>query len=358
MKEVSLVEMDRVKYKQIVVIILLLVLTITFFIFTGYTPEVNSRVDLNKNSHTIKIPKIIIPKKSMEFTITKDKEDTINFIGTFSNSEIPKEIAKLLNNERLKYQIKNNDTREDNNKTLFTIQKILTRLSDNYLNWSIVYKERKLLVSGETTNNSDKDSVERILDLSNLNSFIDIKVVKIEDNESDVISNLQSIVEVENSNENGLTEDEIEDILLNLKSLIPPEEEPVKELRKKIIKSRKRVVNRKRIKKKRKKVVKRPLKMKAKKKKVIKIKQVHHQHLVPKKAKKEKQKLPPMVISTPKPTPTIDILSLPFAKPINVEELKYLKTKKPLIEKETIYIKSDEEEKYKDIPWAKLEDVD
>ena len=65
-----------------------------------------------------------------------------------------------------------------------------------------------------------------------------------------------------------------------------------------------------------------------------------------------------MVISTPKPTPTIDILSLPFAKPINVEELKYLKTKKPLIEKETIYIKSDEEEKYKDIPWAKLEDVD
>ena len=257
------------KYKQIVVIILLLVLTITFFIFTGYTPEVNSRVDLNKNSHTIKIPKIIIPKKSMEFTITKDKEDTINFIGTFSNSEIPKEIAKLLNNERLKYQIKIDDTREDNNKTLFTIQKILTRLSDNYLNWSIVYKERKLLVSGETTNNSDKDSVERILDLSNLNSFIDIKVVKIEDNESDVISNLQSIVEVENSNENGLTEDEIEDILLNLKSLIPPEEEPVKELRKKIIKSRKRVVNRKRIKKKRKKVVKRPLKMKAKKRKSL-----------------------------------------------------------------------------------------
>jgi hypothetical protein len=77
-----------------------------------------------------------------------------------------------------------------------------------------------------------------------------------------------------------------------------------------------------------------------------------------------------MVIPTPRIYQKIqydrDIISLPFVKTfdMNIEEeikrgeIPPLKTKKPLVQKETIYIPSKEKPIDNNIPWAKLYNMD
>ena len=76
-----------------------------------------------------------------------------------------------------------------------------------------------------------------------------------------------------------------------------------------------------------------------------------------------------MVIPTPRIYQKIqydrDIISLPFVKTfdMNIEEeikrgeIPPLKTKKPLVQKETIYIPSKEKPIDNNIPWAKLHNM-
>ena len=317
------------KYGQIFTIIFLLSLSIALYFSITFKSNINREMEINRTIKPINIPKIVIPKKSIEFTINKDKYGLIQFHGIFSTTITPKKIAKLLDSDNLKYQIQIDSKREENNATIPFLKKLLNRFTDSYLNWSIVYRDRKLLISGKTTDIEDKNSIERILNLSQFNSFSHIEVINVE-NGVDIISKLKSTIEIEDDsfNDDIPSEDEVEDILLTLKSLAPKELNIKKEVIRKHIK--KRVI-----------------------KKVKKI---------PKRVKKVKpsstQTPTTTKIPTPKPTPLEeDILSLPFVKPVTVEEVMSLKTKKPLVEQETIYIKSNEEELYKDLPWAKLEDI-
>ncbi len=344
------------KYKQILIIILLLCLSIISYLFIQKKSKMTTvQSDLNKSIKKIDIPKIIIPKKSMEFTINKNEDGNISFIGTFSIPETAKNIAKLLDTNRLKYQIKIDNKREDVNETLLLIGKVLKRFTENYINWSIVYKDRKILVSGETISSKDKDSLERLLNLSSLNIFTNIKVVKKRNEALDVISNLKLVVDKEESKqEDNLSEDDIEDILLNLKSLAIEEFRIEKKNIKKHIKKRE-VKQKKVIVKKKKTVAKKKKPVLITKKRVIP-KKVKEKKIVIKKI--EKIKLKEKIVKRIEPKPTIDIMSLPFIKPLNsVEDVKYLKTKKPLVKEETIYIKSDKNKIDKNIPWAKLHDI-
>ena len=346
------------KYKQILIILLLLCLSIVSYIFIKQTSKTSIKVDLNSTIETIDIPKIIIPKKSMEFTISKNRDGNISFIGIFSTSQTPIEIAKLLYRDKFQHQIKIDTKREDSNITIPLIEKVINRFTDSYMQWSIVYKNKKLLINGKTTNIEDKNSVERVLNLSTLNSFSNIELIKI-DKPLDIISNLKSVVEEEEEEmikEETPSEDEIEDILLNLKSLAV--EEPKKEkkvIRKKrvIVKKKKHIVTvKKRVKNKKvvtKKIIKKKIvKKKRVKKEIKKIKEVEHIEIKDKIIEDK---------AIEKPKKNIDIMSLPFVKPIDVEYVEHLKTKKPLVKKETIYIKSDENRVDKEIPWAKLHNV-
>ncbi len=339
------------KYKQIPIIILLLCLSIVLYLFIQDKSKITTKPELNTTIKKIDIPKIIIPKKSMDFSISKNKDKNISFRGTFSIPTTPKEIAKLLDNSILNYQIKIDNRREDVNETILFVKKILTKFTDSFTTWSIIYKDRKLLITGKTTSSQDKNNLERVINLSLLDIFTNIEIVKPRDKALDVISNLKLVVDEEESKEeDNLSEDDIEDILLNLKSLA------VKEFRveKKVIKNnrKKREIRRKKRKiivKKRKIIVKKKKPVLIIKKKAIKIKE--------KKLAVKKVELKAKIVNRIKPSPTIDINSLPFVKSINIDEVKYMKTKKPLVKERTIYIKSDEYKKYKDIPWAKLHDI-
>jgi hypothetical protein len=291
----------------------------------------------------IELPEIKIPKKSIEFTITKDKDNNINFRGIFKEAKTAKNIAKLLDNSHLEHEIRINSRLLDSNKIITLLEKILKQFNKNYIEWSIIYKENKLLVSAKCKSIEDKERIETILQLSNINNFSNITTIPINEDLA-IIANLKSIIESEKEQDTQTpTEDEVNSILSNLKTLVIQE----KPQKKKIIKKKKIIRKKKIIKK---------------KKKITYIKKYKH-----KKVLKDKVKI---VIPTPRIYQKIeynrDIISLPFVKTVDMDieeeikrgEIPPLKTKKPLVQKETIYIPSNEKPIDNNIPWAKLHNMD
>jgi len=341
-------------YIKIITIFLLIIISIISYKFIQQTKQ-------DVVPKKIELPKIEIPKKSIRFTITKDKDNNIEFKGTFREAKTPKEIAKLLKNNLIEHEIKIDKRLANSNKIIILIKKILNQFDNSYREWSIIYKDNKLLVDGKCKSKEDKERIESILTLSDINNFSNITVIPI-DEDLAVISNLKAIVESEKEeNIQTPTEDEVNSILSNLKTLVI-QETPQK---RKTTKKRAKVVKKTTHIKKRAKVIKKTTHIK-KRVKVAK----KAQHKIVKKSKKiEKYKTvskKSIKIIPIKPKTDIDIMSLPYVKTVdmNIEdkikrgEIPPLRTKKPLVIEKTIYIPSNENPIDNTIPWAKLHNMD
>ncbi|MCK4440639.1 MAG: hypothetical protein KAU90_01445 [Sulfurovaceae bacterium] len=302
-------------YIKIITVFLLLIISIISYMFIQQEKE-------NIVPTKIEIPKIKIPKKSIEFRIIKDKDNNIDFKGVFKEANTVKIIAKALNSSNLEHEIRINNRLSNSDKIITLILKILNQMNNNYIEWSIVYKNNKLLVSAKCKSQENKERIESILTLSDIDSFSNITIIPINEDLA-VISNLKIIVESqkERNTQEG-TGNEVKNIISNLQKVIGEEK-------------------------------------KTKHKKVHKIKKLkieNHKIL-----SKENIKIVRI-----KPKIDKDIISLPYVKTvdINIEEqikkglIPLPKTQKPLIYKETIYIPSNEKPIDNNIPWAKLHDID
>jgi len=324
-------------YIKVITIFLLIIISIISYIFIQQDRE-------NTVPMRIELAKIEIPKKSIKFTITKDKDNNIEFKGTFREAKTPKEIAKQLKNSHIEHEIKIDKRLANSTKVIILIKKILNQFNNSYIEWSIIYKDNKLLVEGKCKTEEDKERIESILTLSDINSFNNITVIPIDENlavmSKLIISKLKTIVESQKGNiTQPITEKESQNILSSLKSLIPLQKPKKQKIIKKITHAKTKT-------KISKKIVKEIPPKKIKKHKTIAKKDIK---IVPIKATIDK-----------------DIMSLPYVKTVdmNIEdkikrgEIPPLKTKKPLVKEKTIYISSHEKPIEDSIPWAKLHNMD
>jgi len=303
-------------YKKIIITVLIIISALSYlFLFKDNGVQNKSRVEANR---TINIPKIVIPKKSIEFSITKDRNDNVSFIGIFQDSNTSKGILELLDNGKLKHEIKIDAKREKNQEVISLVKKILSKFTDSYIDWSLVYKDRKLLVSGDTTQREDKDRIERLLVISDIDSFNNIRLIY-----ADIVSELKESEEEQIIKVDIVpTEDEVKDILSNLKSLSVEENDSkqiVKQESKKLVHKRPQEV-------------KKPIETKREK-------------------VEKKIETPPQMEPQQE-----DIDSLPYVKFVEKEEP--FNIKKHVINEGTVYVEpSNESGAYEDIPWAKLHDI-
>ena len=317
-------------YKQILIIIVLLILSIGLYILTLKEKD-KSKIE------TIKIPKIVIPKKSIRFKITKNQDNQINFKGTFLDKNTSKEIMEFLNKYRVIDNITIDKNLERDRDIIIFIEKILKRLDSSFIEWTILYKDRKLLVSGKSTDIKSKDSIDNLINLSTLNCFSDIEVIQPpKDNPLEIISNLKSVIkdeEMESVKSTTPTDDEVEDIILALKKLKPKKFIKDREIKKEIQKSKKRI--RKKIEKKRQKIKKEIKKTVIQKREKTTLKSTKKREIEKKEIKLKIEPAKPIPISYR------EYKSLPDIQPIdNIEEFnKKLKNKNmKIIDKGTIYI--------------------
>jgi len=366
-------------YIKIITIFVLTIISIISYMFIQQTKHciVPKKIEL---------PKIEIPKKSIRFTITKDKNNNIEFTGIFKEAKTPREIAKLLKNSHIEHEIKIDKRLANSDKVITLIKKILNQFDNSYKEWSIVYKDNKLLVDGKCKSEEDKERIENILILSDIDSFSNIRVIPIDEDLSilskQIISKLNSIVASQKEQiSQPIPDKESQKILSNLKSLVPIEK-PKKE---KIIKKATHI-------KKKKVIVKKHIHKKIKTKKIAK-KTIHKRIKTKKIAKKsicKKIKTKKIKIDSVPSSHNFtkgqidktiakkiiykeiknkeidkDILSLPYVQTVdmNIEEkikrgeIPPPRTKKPLVKQETIYIPSNEKPIDDNIPWAKLHDI-
>jgi len=338
-------------YIKIITIFLLIIISIISYTFIQQTKQ-------DVLPKKIELPKIEIPKKSIRFTITKDKDNNIKFKGTFREAKTPKEIAKLLKNNHIKHEIKIDKRLANSNKVIILIKKILNQFDNSYREWAIIYKDNKLLVDGRCVNEEDKERIESILTLSDINNFSNITIIPIDENlaviSKQIISKLNNIVasQKEQSSQQ-IPENESQKILSNLKRLIPFE----KSKKQKIIKKTTHTKSKRAI-------VKKTIHKKIKNKKIFP--KIKIDKAISKKTIKIISKIPEKVIYKEIENKNIDIISLPYVQTVNMNiedkikrgEIPPLRTKKPLVKQETIYIPSHEKPIDDNIPWAKLYNMD
>ncbi|SFV64149.1 hypothetical protein MNB_SV-12-1430 [hydrothermal vent metagenome] len=174
---------------------------------------------------------------------------------------------------------------------------------------------------------------------------------------SKVVSALKSIVEEDESSQQNIpTEDDIQNILSNLKALKPVESDIKPSIKKETHIKKKIVINKKshtqkKIAIKRKKITKKVKYIPRPKKKVI-IYKKPLQKEEPITAEEYRKRL------AKESEIDKDISSLPMVETIDINKVKKLTTPKPLVKKKTIYIPSNEKKIVGDIPWAKLHNVE
>ncbi len=336
-------------YRQILIIIVLLILSIGLYILT---------LKDETKIEPIKIAKIVIPKKSIRFKITKNQDNQINFRGTFLDENSPKEIITSLNRYRVIDNIKIDKKLESSRDIIIFIEKVLKRLDSSFLEWTILYKDRKLLVSGKTTDINSKNSIDSLINFSNLNCFSDIEVIQVKDNPLEILSNLKSVIkdeEMESKNSTTPTDDEVEDIILALKKIKPKKFIKNKNIKKEIKRSKnriKKVVIKRKIKRekviitqkiKREKETKKEQIILKSSKKIEKLEKIKEKETIFNKIETKKRVKKEITIEPAKVIPISysEYKSLPNIQPIdNIEEFnkKLINSKKPIINRGTIYI--------------------
>lgn len=272
----------------------------------------------------ITIAKIVIPKDSIEFTLLKNKENEYMFSGIFSEEDTPKILVKSLNLDKLTHDININSELEYDKDVIVLGKKLFKELVDNYVEGSIVYKKRKLLIKGSVKDKKNIESVDSILEHSIINSF----------NATELYSEALPSSDIS---------DETVDIISNLVRTVDNGEDTIAELVKPKIIIKEKIVKEKIV------------------IKYVKIPAENSQNDMTSSITKEEcmQKLNSK-------GPDKNLMELPFVEMVdmNIEDkikkgvVKPLRTKKPLVEQETRYIPSTQKKIDKKIPWANLYEMD
>ena len=342
-------------------------LNIVFTFILGMILLIGGYIILDQNSilndksnlpvvKNITIEKIVIPKKSIEFTIVKNIENEYTFSGIFSKEETPKILVKNLNLEKLTHDITINSGLAYNKDIISLGKKLFKELADNYVEGTILYKNRKLLIKGKVRDKKSIESVDDILLYSTINSFnatdIYVKPIsssRLEDETADIISNLVRTVD------NG--EDTIAELVkpkIIIKEKIVYKEPKVKE--KIVIKYKEPKVKEK--------IVIKYKEPKVKEKIVIKYVTVPSKNSLNDKVSKitKDEYLKELNSKGPDKNimelPSVEMVDMNIEDKIKKGVVKALKTKKPLVERNTVYIPSTEKKIDKSIPWANLHEMD
>lgn len=320
---------------MILILILVAILSIGGYIILEQNNISNSnlvnvpQVPIAKN---ITIAKIVIPKDSIEFTLLKNKENEYMFSGIFSEEDTPKILVKSLNLDKLTHDININSELEYDKDVIVLGKKLFKELVDNYVEGSIIYKKRKLLIKGSVKDKKNIESVDSILEHSIINSFNATELYSealpssdISDETADIISNLVRTVD---NGEDTIAELVKPKIIIKEKIVIKYKEPIIKE---------KTVI------------------------KYVKIPAENSQNDMTSSITKEEcmQKLNSK-------GPDKNLMELPFVEMVdmNIEDkikkgaLKPLRTKKPLVERERRYIPLTQKKIDKKIPWANLYEMD
>ena len=207
------------KKSKLIIIIFLLILSLGIYI----SNQQNSIEEHTQKATKITVPKIILPRKSIEFSIIKNRDNQIDFSGAFAKKETPMNFAKLLKYKEIQHKIFINSKLDRNQEVISLIEKILNIFSDKYKEGSIIYKDRKLLISGKTMNQEAKEKIETLLTLSTVNCFSNIQLIEIQDEEL-IKKVLRKIMTKRDTTKTTIIpEDEAKNILSNLKMLKPKE---------------------------------------------------------------------------------------------------------------------------------------
>ena len=293
----------------------------------------------------ITIAKIFIPKDSIEFTILKNKENEYIFSGIFSKEDTPKILVKSLNLDKLTHDININSELEYDKDVIVLGKKLFKELVDNYVEGSIIYKKRKLLIKGSVKDKKNIESVDSILEYSIINSFNATELYSealpssdISDETADIISNLVRTVD---NGEDTMAELVKPKIIIKEKIVIKYKEPIVKE--KIVVKYKEPIIKEKTV------------------IKYVKIPAENTQNDITSSITKEEymQKLNSK-------GPDENLMELPFIDMVdmNIEDkikkgaVKPLRIKKPLVERETKYIPLTQKKIDKKIPWANLYEMD
>ena len=293
----------------------------------------------------ITIAKIVIPKDSIEFTILKNKNSEYTFSGIFAKEETPKILVKDLNLEKLTHDISINSGLEYNKNIIILGKKLFKELVNNYIEGSIVYKKRKLLIKGSVENKKDIESIDTMLAYSTINSFnaTDIYVeapinIDLKDETADIISNLVRTVD---NGEDTLAELINPKVIIKEKIIIKYKEPKVKE-----------------------KIIIKYKEPRVKEKIVVKYVNIPAENSLNDKTSKMTQKEYLQELNSNGPDknimalPSVEMVDMNIEDKVKKGVLKPLRTNKPLVERETLYIPSTEKQIDKKIPWANLHEMD
>ena len=343
----------------ILMLLLIMILSIGgYYIWTQDNISKSRLNDMSKAQITqnIKVPRIIIPKKSIEFSIFKNKNSEYTFSGIFSKEDTPKMFVRNINMEKLKHDIHINSELAYNKEVVLLSKKLLNELVYNYIEGSIIFKKNKLLVTGMVKYEKDRERVETLLGYSMINSFNSTElnsdaliISDIGDETVDIISNLVRTVDKGEDTIAEIAKPKViikEKIVIKYKEpkvIIKYKEPKIKIQEKIVIKYKEPIIQEKIIIK----YIKVPVEN-IKEDKVSKItKEEYLEQLYSKNPDKELMALP-----------SVDMVAMDIEDKIKKGILKPLKTNKPLIEKETLYIPLMKKEIDKKIPWANLHEMD
>ena len=343
-----------------------IILTLILFFLGGYI--VISKHEIGNKDQNITIPAIVVPKRTMEFKIEKIDDSVLSFAGVFSKEECIKNISNLLANKKILYDIRVDPKLVDNKEIILLMDQILPIIRDRYTTWLIFYKNRKLLIDGETTSKVSNEKINNLLTYSKVNSFNNtkIKAITVQDKDSEVVDYLEKIISTREIDKNqDFTDGEVETILFNLEEVVDIEKE--RSSQKNIMVKKKEKIKKKR------------RAEKKKKKNIIhwQKKSTQVSHLKDREKEKKNETFVSKNLDTPsvsevehyqkllkKNMPDEDILALPMVQTVDmdIEEkidkglLPPLRTEKPLVKKEPIIIPSKADKIDTTIPWAKLHD--
>ncbi len=183
------------KYIKYIVLVALLILLCCSIYLIKYNAQFRGYMGLGESVSKIsEIPKLEI-EKEIEFSIVKNRYKNLLFSGKFSNPETPKEIAELFDKE-IVYKVVIDTSLKVNREVVEFTKKIIGKLNNHLSEWSIVYRDGKLLVEGKTTDGKAKRSIDIILAISNLNYFNNIEVI--ENSELEVLQTLRDVLPKDN----------------------------------------------------------------------------------------------------------------------------------------------------------------
>ncbi len=330
----------------------------------------------------IEIAPIVIPEKSIEFSIEKrENGGLVSVVGNFSSEQSLKTITTLLVNEKIYHEVIVDPILVDDEEVLVLLYKVLPILSEQYSRWFIRYKDHKLLLDGLTSSKESLEKIDTLLAYSGVNSFNNttLKEQELDKSAVVVLDELKRVTMKENpSLESFPSKDDVESILSDLEQVVPYNDrtqsqslviqeslEKNKSLLSKHKKDSPKSKKRSKNSSKKHRIVKRSHKKVKKVERKFHLKKSHLKKSLSSAKIVKHNKSPKVTLK--ESTSHEDIMDLPMIQPVDMdieEKIKKgiippLRTKKPLVKEGTVILKPKVAPQIdEDIPWAKLHDPD